>query len=62
MLHTQKDIELFAHRKTECAKVVQVIETETVIGTGEAGDPVRSIKEYWNFDGERLGVIDPLTL
>jgi len=49
-------------RGTDSAKVIQVIVTESVVGTGEHGDPVRTVKEYWDFEGERLAVNDSAAL
>lgn len=36
-------------------RVLQVIETERVIGKGEAADPMRTQREYYTVDGELLG-------
>lgn len=45
-------------RGTDSARVVQVIETKAIAGTGEPEDPVRTVTEYWDFEGKRLAVID----
>ena len=45
-------------RGTDSAKVIQVIVTEAIAGTGETDDPVRVVTEYWDFDGRRLAVND----
>lgn len=43
------------------ARVIQVIETNlTLRGEGKApDDPVRSVKQYWDFDGNLLWECDP---
>lgn len=35
-------------------RVVQVIQTLTAVGTGMAGDPVRTVWQYWTMEGELL--------
>lgn len=42
------------------AKVVQVIRTESAVGRGVPGDPVRVKFMYWSFEGELLAEMDPL--
>lgn len=45
---------------TNSAKVIQVIETKAVRGTGECkNDPVRVVTQYWDFDGVMLAENDP---
>jgi len=46
-------------RGTDSARVIQVIVTEAIAGTGEPDDPVRTITEYWDFEGNRLAINDP---
>lgn len=41
-------------RGTDSAKVIQVIVTEALEGTGEKDDPCRIQKKYWSLDGELL--------
>ena len=41
------------------ARVVEVIEVQRVIGAGSTSDPMRNLREYFSFDGEFLGRIDP---
>lgn len=41
------------------AKVIQVIETETVRGKGVEGNIFRRVMQYWTFDGELLAENDP---
>ncbi len=47
-------------RGTDAARVIQVIETKAVRGSGEKNQPFRTVIEYWSFDGKKLGEIDPL--
>ena len=35
-------------------KVVEVIRTETVIGTGTKEDPVRTVVQYWDKSGKGI--------
>ena len=49
------------HRGTEMARVIQVIETKSLRGSGEDEQPFREVIEYWSFDGKKLGELDPLT-
>lgn len=48
------------HRKRglQTAQVVQVIRTESVIGTGEENDPCRRVVEYFTFKGKKIGTVD----
>lgn len=41
------------------AKVIQVIETQATRGAGTEGDPVRTVIQYWDFDGNHLAENDP---
>lgn len=41
------------------AKVIQVIETQAVRGVGTEEDPVRTVIQYWDFDGNCLAENDP---
>ena len=47
-------------RGTDTAKIVQVIETESIIGSGIPEDPVRLIYQYWDFKGNLLAQNDTL--
>lgn len=40
---------------TESARVIQVIETKSTIGSGTEDDPFRPIAQYWDLDGNILG-------
>lgn len=48
-------------RGTDSAKVIQVIETRSLKGTGIEEDPLRIIVQYWDMDGNLLAVYDPNT-
>ena len=45
-------------RGTDGAKVIQVIETKSIVGAGVPDDPVRLITQYWDFDGNKLAERD----
>lgn len=45
-------------RGTDKAKVIQVIQTKSIIGLGTIKDPVRTIYQYWDFEGELLAYKD----
>lgn len=45
-------------RGTDSAKVIQVIETQSLVGTGLSDDPVRVLTQYWDFDGNKLAERD----
>lgn len=48
-------------RGTDSAKVIQVIETIALRGSGSSQeDPVRRVKQYWSLDGEMLAEKDML--
>ena len=42
------------------ARVIQVIETKSKRGIGSDSDPGRYVKEYWEFDGNKLAEYDPV--
>lgn len=42
-------------RGTDRAKIIQVIETQTLAGRGIPEDPARVRTQYWSFDGVILG-------
>lgn len=46
-------------RGIKSVKVVEVIRTETVVGTATESDPVRTVIQYWDFDGNLLSENDP---
>ena len=41
-------------RGTDRAKVIQVIVTESLVGSGTEADPAAIVKQYWDFDGSLL--------
>ena len=41
------------------AKVLSVIETKCPRGDGSKMNPVRTVSEYWSFDGKKLAENDP---
>ncbi len=41
-------------RGTDSARVIQVIETSSIIGRGTFEDPVKKVRQYWSFDGRLL--------
>lgn len=41
-------------RGTDSARVIQVIETRSLIGCGTPDDPARIATQYWDFDGNLL--------
>jgi nuclear transport factor 2 (NTF2) superfamily protein len=45
-------------RAVDSAKVIQVIETQSLRGRGTEEDPCRLVKQYWDFDGEKLAERD----
>lgn len=47
-------------RGTDKAKVIQVIQTVSIIGAGTEKDPVRYIYQYWDFKGNLLASKDTL--
>ena len=42
------------------ARVIEVIETTCLAGTGTANDPTRLIFQYWSLDGKLLATNDYL--
>lgn len=47
-------------RGTDNARVIQVIETRSLRGTGiDDQDMCREVKQYWDFDGNLLAENDP---
>lgn len=56
----EKDMETVRPRGTDKAKVIQVIQTESMLGRGIPEDPVRIIYQYWDFKGNLLAKNDTL--
>ena len=48
-------------RGTDSAKVIQVIKTISIRGSGTDNDPVRAVKQLWSFDGGLIAESDPFT-
>lgn len=46
-------------RGTDGAKVIQVIETIPIRGSGIDTDPVRAVKQLWSLEGELIAENDP---
>lgn len=46
-------------RGTDGARVIQVIETVSIRGSGTEKDMCRPIKQYWDFAGNLLAENDP---
>ena len=45
-------------RGTDKAKIITVIETQSLRGLGTTEDPCRIVKQYWDFKGELLAEFD----
>lgn len=46
-------------RGTDGARVMQVIETRSLRGSGTEEDQCREVKQYWDFEGNLLAENDP---
>ena len=46
-------------RGTDSARVVSVIETQALRGTGTEEDKCRIVTQYWDFEGNLLAENDP---
>ena len=46
-------------RGTDKAKVISVIQTESLRGLGTVGDPCRMVTQYWSMNGKFLAEYDP---
>lgn len=44
-------------RGTDSAKVIQVIETKSLMGNGSENDPVRIVVQYWTLDGKLIATL-----
>ena len=47
-------------REVDSARVIQVIETKSLRGTGTTTDKVRFVTQYWDFEGNLLAESDPM--
>lgn len=45
-------------RGTDEARVIQVIQTKALFGSGTEEDPARYLYQYWDFDGKLLASCD----
>lgn len=45
-------------RGTDSARVIRVIETQSLKGEGTPMNPCRIVKQYWDFDGTLLAEKD----
>lgn len=43
-------------RGTDSAKVMSVIKTQALVGTGTESDPCRIVTQYWSLDGKLLAL------
>ena len=48
----------FRPRGTDSAKVIQIIETKTLRGSGQKDDLYRTVTQYWDFKGRLLAEDD----
>lgn len=48
-------------RGTDSAKVIEVIETKSIRGSGSGDDLCREVTQYWSLDGELLAEVEPFT-
>ena len=55
------DNKIIRPRGTDSARVVQVIETQAIEGLGTPEDPVKLVRQYWDFDGTFLASNSQLT-
>lgn len=46
-------------RGTDKARVIYVIETQSLEGRGTDEDPCRIVTQYWSLQGELLAKVDP---
>lgn len=46
-------------RGTDSARIIQVIETKALCGSGTEGDACRCVIQYWDFEGNLLAENDP---
>lgn len=46
-------------RGTDSARVISVIETQALRGSGTERDKCRIVTQYWDFDGNLLAENDP---
>ena len=51
--------EISNKRGTDSARVIQVIETRSLAGSGTQEDPYYTLVQYWDFEGHLLAKNDP---
>lgn len=44
-------------RGTDNAKIITVIQTESLCGLGTKEDPVRIVTQYWTLDGHLIATV-----
>ena len=47
-------------RGTDSARIVEVIETRSLMGEGTPYDPCRAVIQYWHKNGELIATIDSM--
>lgn len=48
------DVKTARPRGTDSAKIIEVIETKSLRGSGAGDDLCREVTQYWSFEGELL--------
>ncbi len=51
-------MEIIKARGTDSARVIKVIETQSLKGEGTQQNPCRTVKQYWDFNGTLLAEKD----
>ena len=51
---TKKQLEKLCFRGTDCAKVIEIIETRSLAGDGTYNNTIRVTTQYWSRDGVLL--------
>lgn len=49
-------------RGCDSAKLITVIETSALRGSGEEEQPLRAVKQYWTLEGKFLAEMDPCAI
>ena len=47
-------------RGTDSARIVEVIETRSLMGEGTESDPCRTVTQYWHRSGVLIATVDPI--
>lgn len=45
-------------RGTDHARIVPLIVTKSIVGSGGEGDPCREVTQYWELDGTLVATLD----